>query len=127
MSLQSPLGKVLGLGSAKEGSGHWLAQRATAVALVPLGLWFIASLLGMESTNYQFIVAWVADPAHAIMLILLTITFAYHSALGLQVVIEDYLHGSIKIAAILLVKFFHVVLVVAGLYAVITVSAGAIG
>lgn len=124
MSLRSPLGKALGLGSAKSGSGHWLAQRMTAVAMAPLGLWFVLAMLGLESSNYQFIAAWVADPAHSILLILMVLTFSYHSLLGLQVVIEDYLHGAAMVVVLLAVRFLHVIMVVAGVYAVITVSLG---
>jgi succinate dehydrogenase / fumarate reductase membrane anchor subunit len=125
MSLRSPLGKVLGLGSAKEGPGHWWAQRTTAVALAPLGLWFVFSIVGLRNTNYQFVAAWVADPAHAILLILLLITLVYHSYLGLQVVVEDYLHGAMRVLVLLALRFMHVILVVAGIFSVITISVGA--
>jgi succinate dehydrogenase / fumarate reductase membrane anchor subunit len=126
MNLQSPLNKVLGLGSAKEGSAHWWAQRLTAVGLVPLGLWFGFSLLGLPHGNYDLVAAWIAEPAHAILLILLVFTLVYHSSLGLQVVIEDYIHvPGAKVLVLVAVQFLHVILAVAGVYAVILVSVGA--
>ena len=124
MSLQSPLGRVLGLGSAKSGAGHWWAQRLTAVALAPLGLWFAFAVLGLPHGNYYEVAAWVAEPSNAILLILLVLTLAYHSYLGLQVVIEDYVHGAAKVATLVLVQFLHVIVAVGGVYAIVTVSIG---
>ena len=126
MSLQSPLNKVLGLGSAKEGTGHWWAQRTTAVALVPLTLWFAISLLNLDGSSYAVITSWIADPLHSILLILLMISLIYHSILGLQVVIEDYVHGAARIAALVAVQLGHVILLVAGIYAVVVISIGAV-
>jgi succinate dehydrogenase / fumarate reductase membrane anchor subunit len=125
MSLRSPLGRVLGLGSAKSGFEHWSAQRLTAIGLVPLGLWFVFSVVGMPSTDYWAVAAWVAEPLHAILLILLLLTLLYHSALGVQVVVEDYVHhGPSKVVSLVLVKFVHATLAVAGLYAIVTLSVG---
>ncbi len=93
MSLQSPLGKALGHGAAKTGVDHWLAQRSTAIALVPLGLWFTFSMLGLQHGSYEMVAVWVAEPLNAILLILLVIALLYHSMLGLQVMIEDYVQG----------------------------------
>ena len=125
MSLQSPLNKVLGLGSAKEGSRHWWAQRLTAVGLVPLTLWFGIALLGLEHGKYEFVSAWIAEPINAILLVLLLFTLLYHSYLGLQVVIEDYVHGASRLITLIVVQFLHIILAVVGIYAVIAVSAGA--
>ena len=127
MSLQSPLNRVLGLGSAKEGSGHWWAQRLTAIAMVPLGLWFAFSVLGLPHGSYELISAWIAEPVNSILLILLVITLVYHSSLGLQVVIEDYVHGAAMISVLIAMKFLHVLMAVAGIYAVIVVSVGSPG
>ena len=126
MSLQSPLNKVLGLGSAKSGTEHWWAQRLTAVGLVPLTLWFAFSMLGLSHGQYELIVAWVAEPLNSILLILLLATLVYHSSLGLQVVIEDYVHGAAKIAVLIIMKFVHVALIAAGIFSVIVVAAGAL-
>lgn len=125
MSLQSPLNKVLGLGSAKEGTGHWWAQRLTAISLVPLTIWFAIALLGLPHGNYEMIVAWIAQPLNAILIVLLIISLIYHSSLGLQMVIEDYVHGAAKVGVLISVQLAHVVLAVSGIYAVIVVSVGA--
>jgi succinate dehydrogenase / fumarate reductase membrane anchor subunit len=125
MSLQAPLARVLGLGSAKEGTGHWWAQRLTAVGLVPLTLWFIVSVIGMPHGNYEIVTAWMAEPINAIGLILLVMTLVYHSELGLQVVIEDYVHGAAGVVALIVVKFLHIVLAVAGIYAIVVIAVGA--
>lgn len=125
MALQSPLGRALGLGSAKSGHHHWWAQRLTAVAMAPLGLWFIASMLGLDSTDYWSVAAWASDPVHAVMLMLLLLTLLYHSSLGVQVVIEDYVHnGAAKVGTLVLSKFVHIALAVAGIYSVVAVSVG---
>ena len=125
MSLQSPLGRALGHGSAKSGFQHWWGQRLSAAALVPLGLWFAVSLLGMASLDYWAISAWVGEPLHAILLLLFLLTLLYHSNLGLQVVIEDYVHrAATKVAALVLVRFAHVVMAVAAAWSILTLSAG---
>jgi succinate dehydrogenase / fumarate reductase membrane anchor subunit len=128
MSLRSPLGRALGLGSAKSGYEHWWGQRLSAVALAPLGLWFVLSVVGLSSTDYWAVAAWVGEPLHAIMLILLLLTLLYHSSLGIEVVIEDYIHqGSVKVVFLVLVKFAHFALAVAGVYSVVTLSVGGQG
>ncbi len=124
MSLQSPLKKVLGLGSAREGSGRWWAQRLTAVALVPLTLWFAYAVLGIELSSHDAVMHWIATPVNSILLILLVFSLVYHSNLGVRVVIEDYVHGPAKIVVLITVQFGHIVLAVAGIYAVIAVSVG---
>ena len=125
MSLQSPLNKVLGLGTAKEGTGHWWAQRLTAISLVPLTIWFAIALLGLPHGNYEMVAAWIAQPLNSILIVLLVISLIYHSSLGLQVVIEDYVPGPAKVVVLILVQLAHVVLAVSGIYAVIVVSVGA--
>ncbi len=125
MGLQSPLGKALGHGSAKAGTDHWLAQRLTAIGLIPLGLWFAFAVAPLQHGSYELVVAWVAEPLNAIMLILLVIAFVYHSMLGLQVIIEDYVHGALGYLSLIAVRFVHVVLAVAGIYSVVATSLGA--
>lgn len=125
MHLQSPLGRVLGLGSAKSGYGHWWGQRLSAAALVPLGLWFLFSVPGLSGADYATLAAWVGGMPHAILLVLLLATSLYHSSLGLQVVVEDYVHhGPAKVASLVLIKFAHVALAVSGIYAVVLLSTG---
>jgi len=125
MSLQTPLGKFLGHGSAKEGTGHWWAQRVSAVALVPLTLWFAIALLGVDVLNHPTVVAWIGSPLNAILLILLVLAVLYHSMLGVQVVVEDYVHGATKVVTLILLQLMHFALAVAGIYAVIIISVGA--
>jgi len=125
MSFQSPLGKALGPGSAKSGADHWLSQRLTAVALVPLGLWFVIAVATFEHHgNYQQVAAWVAEPLNAILLILLVVALVYHSMLGVQVIIEDYVHGALEALSLIASKFVHVILAVAGIYSVVVTSLG---
>jgi succinate dehydrogenase / fumarate reductase membrane anchor subunit len=125
MSLRSPLGRVLGLGSAKDGTDHWWAQRVTAVALVVLGGWFGYSLVRIDSMTYLDVIRFVGQPFNAVLLTLLTLTLAYHSYLGVQVVIEDYVHapGS-KVVSMLLSRFAHVIVAVAAIYAILIIGIG---
>lgn len=123
MSMKSPLGRVLGLGSAREGTGHWLAQRLTAVAMVPLTIWFTISLLMLPGLDYYTVNAWVAAPLHAILLSLLIVALVYHSSLGTQVVAEDYLHAAgLRAAVLVILRLAHVALAGAGIFAVFLVA-----
>jgi succinate dehydrogenase / fumarate reductase membrane anchor subunit len=111
------------LGSAKEGVAHWWAQRLTAVALIPLSIWFVAALIALTGADRGVLVAWLHAPFPAIVTILLLGTGFYHMALGLQVVIEDYIHTEwLKIAAIALNKFVAFVLAIAGIFAVLRIA-----
>lgn len=126
MSLRSPLGRVLGLGSAKDGTSHWWGQRVSAVALVFLGLWFAYALATMSGFSHEEAVSFIGQPVNSILLLLLTLTLAYHSYLGLQVVIEDYVHApGLKLASLLLSRFAHILLGVAGAFAVLRIGLGA--
>lgn len=123
MSLKSPLGRVLGLGSAGAGTEHWLGQRLSAVALVPLSVWLAVSLLALPALDFYTVNAWVAAPLHAILLLLLVVALVYHSALGTQVVVEDYVHNAgWRVALLVLVRLAHVFLVVAGVFAVFLIA-----
>ena len=125
MSLESPLGKFLGYGSAKEGTEHWWAQKLTAVALVPLTLWFAIAMLGLDVADLTAVKAWISSPVNAIPLILLLIAGLYHSMIGLQVIVEDYVHGALKVVTLIALKLVHWALAVAGIYSVIVISVGA--
>jgi len=121
MSLRSPLGRVRGLGSAKDGTGHWWAQRLTALALVPLTVWFCISVVTMIGADHATVAAWAGSPLVAGLLILLIVATFYHGALGLQVVIEDYVHGEMpKLALLLIVKAASVVLGLSGVLSVLS-------
>jgi succinate dehydrogenase / fumarate reductase membrane anchor subunit len=126
MSLRSPLGKVLGLGSAKAGAKHWWSQRVTAVALALLGVWFIASLACLGSFEYGAVIGWIANTCNATLLSLFIASLAYHSQLGVQVVIEDYVHGATKTVTIVLSNFFHVVVGAVGVIAVLRIAFGGV-
>jgi succinate dehydrogenase / fumarate reductase membrane anchor subunit len=92
--IETPLARVRGLGSAKDGTEHWWMQRLTAIILVPLGLWFVGSIwwLVMQGASHADLVDWLQGPVAATLMILFAGTVFYHLKLGLQVVIEDYVH-----------------------------------
>jgi succinate dehydrogenase / fumarate reductase, membrane anchor subunit len=124
--LRSPLGRALGLGSAKEGVEHWWMQRVTAVALVPLTLWFVAALIAHLGADYTAAVAWLRSPLTAIAMILLAVAVFVHMGLGLQVVIEDYVqHEAAKIASLVVLRLACWALGAAALFAVLRVAFGA--
>jgi len=123
MSLRTDLGRVRGLGSAKQGAAHWWAQRVTAVALVPLVLWLVASLAAHTGADVAAVRAWIARPAVAVTLVLLIGVTFHHAQLGLQVVIEDYVHTEcVKVASIVLVKFAAVALAATGIFSVLKIA-----
>ncbi len=125
MSLRSPLGRVLGLGSAREGVGHWWVQRVSSVALVPLSLWFVVSMAALGTLDYGVIVDFVQAPFNAFLLLLLALTLAYHSYLGVSVVLEDYVHAPLtKITSLMLVRFAHVLAGGAAVFAVLRIAFG---
>ncbi len=125
MSLRSPLGRVLGRGSAKEGTDHWWMQRVTSVALGVLGLWFLAAMIALPDFAQTTVSTWIGQPWNALMLLLLGLSLAYHSALGVQVVIEDYVHGAfLKVVSLLLSKFAHIVVAAAVSFAVLKIAFG---
>jgi succinate dehydrogenase / fumarate reductase, membrane anchor subunit len=125
MSLRSPLSRARGLGSAKHGVHHFWVQRVSAVALIPLALWFVFSIamLAAKGGSYEAVRYWAAYPSVAVTLVLFLAAAAYHSALGVQVVIEDYVSSEAwKIAALLLSKLLHLVVAVAAIFAVLKVA-----
>ena len=123
MSLQSPLGKVLGNGAAKEGAGHWWAQRVSAVGLVLLAPWFVMSLIALGDLSYVHIVSWIASPVNTVLLSLLVLTVSYHAQLGLQVVVEDYVaHKGIRMLTMLVINFTLLVLGVLGVFSVLRIA-----
>jgi succinate dehydrogenase / fumarate reductase membrane anchor subunit len=103
--MRSQLGRVRGLGSAKSGVGHWWAQRVTAIALAPLSLWFVVSVIRLAGLPHATVVHWAGRPVNSVLLLCLVIAMFYHMQLGLQVVIEDYIHTDrIKLASMLAMK-----------------------
>ena len=127
MSLVTPLNRVLGLGSAKEGVEHWWGQRLSAVALVVLGLWFVAALIGLDDLSYASVVSWLQAPVASILMILTLLTGVYHSKLGVQMVVEDYVHQpALKVSTLVLSVFFHIGAAVAGVFSILKIALGAI-
>jgi succinate dehydrogenase / fumarate reductase membrane anchor subunit len=126
MSLRSPLGKVLGAGSAKQGVHHWWMQRLTSVALVPLSIWFVVSLLSLPSFGHATVVAWMGQSWTALLLILFVLLAAWHSQLGVREVVEDYVHGAgARTVTLVSVTFAHALIAAAGVFAVLKVAFGA--
>lgn len=125
MSLRSPLRRVLGLGSAHSGVHHWWLQRLTSIALVPLGIWFLVSLLALPSLGYETVVAWMSQSSTAVLLALFVLVASWHSQLGVRVVVEDYVHGAgARTLTLVIVTFAHALLAVAGVFAVLKVAFG---
>jgi succinate dehydrogenase / fumarate reductase membrane anchor subunit len=117
-STRSPLADARGLGSAKEGVQAWWLERVTAVALVPLTLWLVASLIARSGSDYATFVMWLRTPLAALLMVLLLIALFTHLALGLRVVIEDYVHSGAKVAALIAVRFACFAVCVAGILAI---------
>lgn len=125
MSYRTPLARARGLGSAKDGTTHWIVQRITAVALVPLSLWFVVSILILMHADYVAVVNWMHAPWNAILLVLLVLTMYWHAYLGLQVVVEDYVHVAwVKVSAIVLLRLLAVVLTAIGIFVVLRIAFG---
>src|SRR5687768_3291180 len=109
MSLMSPLNRVLGLGIGKGAAEHWWLQRLTAVALLPLGLWFAYELLTLPGFDHATVAAWVREPITSILLISMVVAVGYHSVLGVQVVVEDYVTGKgLRAATLMASTLAHV-------------------
>jgi len=103
--MRSPLGRARGLGPARAGSAHWWAQRLTSLALVPLSLWFLISAIGLEGATRADMHAWLGHPLPMAAAIALVVATFYHLQLGIQVVIEDYVHqDALRMASVLALK-----------------------
>ena len=121
--LRSPLGRARGMGSAKDGVHHFWVQRVSAVALIPLALWFVFSVARLHAGDFGMVRHWVHAPSVAVTLVLFLAAALYHSALGIQVVIEDYVGNEFtKIASLLLMKFAHAVVAAAAIFAVLKIA-----
>ena len=120
--MRSPLARAIGLGSAKEGVREWWAERVSAVALVPLTLWFAASIIAHTGSDYATFIAWMRTPLAATLMVLLLIALFHHTALGLQVVIEDYVHSGAKFAWVLAVRLGCFALATAGVVATLHIA-----
>ena len=124
--MRSPLSRAIGLGSAKEGVDHWWAQRVTALALVPLTVWFVIAVIELAGADRALFVEWVRHPLPAVFLVLLLIATFYHGALGLQVVIEDYVESEgMRLGLLIAVRLAAIVFAARGIFAVLKLSLGA--
>ena len=122
---RTPLARARGLGSAKDGVGHWWAQRLTAIALIPLVVWFAISLIMLSGADYTVVRAWIGSPL-VMMLLVLTISVGlHHGQLGMQVVIEDYVgNDGWKLALIVIVKFLAVLFGLGAIVAILRIGFG---
>lgn len=116
------LGQVRGLGSAKHGAGHWWLQRVTAAGNLVLVLWFIISLLRLPSTDYETVRGWLASPLAAVPMALLVINVFWHFRMGLQVVIEDYVHGGMRVITLGLLHLWTFAMGAFALYAIFKIA-----
>jgi succinate dehydrogenase / fumarate reductase, membrane anchor subunit len=125
VSFANPLRQVLGAGPARSGVHHWWVQRLTALALVPLSIWFVVSLLCLRSLDHATVIAWLGQPWTALLLVLFVLAAAWHSRLGVQLIVEDYVHGAgAKTLLLVLSAFVHVLAAAAGVFAVLKVALG---
>jgi succinate dehydrogenase / fumarate reductase membrane anchor subunit len=123
MSLRTPLARALHHGTARDGVGHWLIQRVTAAALAPLAVWLLVALLSLPDAGYPSVVAWIGAGWNPVLLALTVLIGAWHAWLGVQVVIEDYVHGFLaKTIALLVSVLVHVLLAASGVYAVLRIA-----
>ena len=123
MSLRTPLGRVLNHGSARDGVSHWWVQRVTAVALAPLSVWLVLSLLDLPMRDYAAVTAWIASGLHPVLLALTVLLATWHGWLGLSNVIEDYVPRSgPRFLLLLLSTFVNGLLAASGVYAVLRIA-----
>jgi succinate dehydrogenase / fumarate reductase membrane anchor subunit len=123
MSLKTSLGRARGLGSAHSGVAHFWAQRVTAVALVPLAVWLVASIIRLTGADYETARAFFAAPMSAVVTLLVLGAGTYHLKLGMQVIVEDYVHDEgIRLVLLMLSSFLCVLLAVVGAFAVLKVA-----
>jgi succinate dehydrogenase / fumarate reductase membrane anchor subunit len=121
--LRSPLGQVRGLGSARCGSAHWWAQRLTAIALVPLTLWFVGAVIRLAGLPRAAVMHWAAQPLVAGLLIALVLTTFHHMQLGLQAVIDDYVAGEqSRLAYLLIIKAAAILLALVAVISVVKLA-----
>jgi len=120
--IQTPLARARGLGSAKFGAGHWWAQRVTAVALVPLTLWFLASFAWLIRADHAAFVDWLRSPLNTVLVSMFVIVMFYHLALGLRTIAEDYLHDDIvRVPVLVSLPIMSLFLVITSIIAIVRV------
>jgi len=123
--LKTPLARVHGLGSAKSGTHHWWLHRVTAVAQIPLVIFFVVSIVGNVGGDYESWMLWIQHPVVAVLMILFIANTCYHFRLGLQVLIEDYVHEKgIRLLSMLGLTFGSVLLATVGIFSILKISFG---
>ena len=122
--LRTPRNRARGLGSAKDGLHHWWVQRITAVALVPLVVWFAISLVMLSGADYAQVRAWIGSPLVMVLLTLTIVIGLHHGQLGMQVVYEDYTEGGLRLALIVLTKFIAVLFGLGAIVAILRIGFG---
>lgn len=125
MGRGTEIGRVRGLGAAKSGVHHWWLQRVTAIANLLLVVWFIVSLVRLPDLGYQTVTDWMTQPLVAVPLILFVVSVFWHLRLGLQVLIEDYLHEGAKVASLLALSAFAVAGGLVGVFSILKIALGA--
>jgi len=122
-SYDTPLKKAKGLGSAHEGTHHWMMQKVTAIIITPLIVWLIWSIIGLQGASYDEFRFWLAQPANAVLMIMLIVSVLYHSMLGLQVVTEDYISSEwFKLMKLIGQKIFIMTLGVLCIFSILKIA-----
>ena len=125
MDYRTPIARARGLGSAKDGTHHWWMQRITAIALVPLTVWLVGSLVAIGTADFEQTVHWIRSPAVSIALLLSVAALFHHAQLGLQIVIEDYVHAEWKkIAALIAIKLLAIAIAATAAFSVLKIAFG---
>lgn len=121
--MRSPLGSALGMGAAREGTGHWWSQRVTAVALVPLTFWLIYSLIVLAGLPRAEALLWMQNPFNAVLMALFLVSMFYHSYLGVEVIIQDYMHAKwLKVTALITIQFAMILLAALSVFLVMRMA-----
>ncbi len=125
MDLRTPIARARGLGSAKDGTRHWWMQRITAIALIPLSVWLVGSLVAIGAADHAQTVHWIRSPAVSIALLLTIAALFHHAQLGMQVIIEDYVHAEWKkLTALIAVKLLAITIAATAAFSVLKISLG---
>jgi len=123
--IKSPLARARGLGSARHGSGHWMHERITALASLPLMLWLVWAVLRMPEFSYAQVVMFLSAPLNAILMLLAVFTVFYHALLGTQVIAEDYIHHEgLKFAKLVSLKLFYIAAGTACVFSILKIAFG---
>jgi succinate dehydrogenase / fumarate reductase membrane anchor subunit len=123
VSLRSPLGRVLGHGVAKSGVHHWWVERMTALALLPLTLWLLCALLSLPLADHAAVVQWIAFGLHPLWLVVTIVIMTWHSSLGVEVVLEDYVHAAgLRTLSLIATRFAHFIVAAVAVYAVLRIA-----